>query len=40
MSLNSILEKIIEAKKMSAVPHHGAFVEVAKKYATRRIPKP
>jgi hypothetical protein len=40
MKRKMILEKIIEAMKIRAVAHHGASVEVAKKYATRRIPNP
>jgi hypothetical protein len=30
----------MDARKISKVAHHGASVEVAKKYATRRIPNP
>jgi hypothetical protein len=35
-----ILEKTMDARKISKVAHHGAFVLVAKKYATTRIPMP
>jgi hypothetical protein len=40
MNLKRTREKIIEAMKMRTVAHHGESVEVAKKYAKRRIPKP
>jgi hypothetical protein len=34
------LEKTMDARKIIKVDHHGAFVLVAKKYATTRIPMP